>query len=101
MRYATGKFAWAMCAVCGFRCKYTELRAQYRYGKATGLRVCPDCVDKDVRIAKPVADAIALRRPQPDTSLEPSRRTPHWKPVDAFGIPVYVGELVWLEGEEV
>jgi len=97
--YASGKFAWAMCAVCGFRCRYRELRIQYRYGRATGLRVCPDCVDKDVRLAKPVEDAIALRKPQPDLSLEPSRRTLHWKPVDGFDIQMLAGELVWPEGE--
>ena len=92
-RFATGKFAWAMCAVCGLRCRYPELRPQYRYGRATGLRVCPDCVDVDVRLAKPVEDAIALRRPQPDTSLEPSRRTPHWKPVDDFAIRLVIGTV--------
>src|SRR4051812_5724057 len=92
--YATGKFAQAICDICGFRCDYTELRQQRRNYLPSGLYVCPECVDKErPRDRGAPADAIALRHPRPDSSsLSASRRILHWWPVDSFKIQL---KLVW------
>lgn len=69
-RYASGKQAKAICDICGFTCKYHELKAVYEKGRATGSRVCPDCWSPDhpqnFLGLYPVEDPQALRNPRPD-----------------------------------
>lgn len=71
---ASGKYALAMCPVCGCRCKYRELVRQVAYGKPTGLWVCPDCDDEDNpqwRVGtRPVIDDPSLDHPYPDNDDE-------------------------------
>ena len=50
--YATGKFAYGICDICGLRCAYLEMRAVIRNGRDTNLRSCPDCFDPDIRPRK-------------------------------------------------
>ena len=91
-QHATGKHAWAICDICGFRYPYRSLRQQIRDSRKTSLWVCSECVDKDVpRRLGPVSDPQALKHPRPDYSLEPSRRILHWKPVDGFLIKARLG----------
>jgi hypothetical protein len=96
MRYATGKFAIAICDVCGFQCKYSELRQQRGDDhKVTGRYVCGDCVDKPHRTKRwTQPDATALRHPRPDTGLAASRRILHWWPVDAFKLSLKLGAAI-------
>jgi hypothetical protein len=62
------RVAIAVCDRCNFKYKITELHADKN---SPGLRVCDDCEDpKDPWREKPIApDAIALRKPRPDTSI--------------------------------
>jgi hypothetical protein len=76
-RFASGKYAWAMCDICGVRCRYSELRTPTIAGKSTGLRVCPSCYDPDHPLnfgsQATAFDAQALRDARPDTGLAASR----------------------------
>ena len=93
-QYATGKHAWAICDICGFRFPYRHLRQQIREARKTSLWVCAECQDKDVpRRLGPISDPQALRHPRPDHSLEPSRRILHWRPTDTFELNARLGEF--------
>ena len=79
-RYASGKYAWAMCDICGIRCRYRDLRGTTIMGRLTGLLACPTCWDPDhpqnflpQALASEGVDAVALENPRPDTGLEASR----------------------------
>lgn len=66
MTYASGKYSFALCDVCGQRYPYTVLR---KNGK--GFKVCPDDYEPKEPQLEPlrfVADAQALREPRPDRS---------------------------------
>ena len=65
-KYATGKFAWGRCARSGRRMKLLDMVADGNY---PGLMVDPDWRDIKNEQERPidVSDAIALRRPAPDT----------------------------------
>lgn len=88
-KFASGKFAWASCDICSFRCRYIELRTPTVAGKATGLRVCPSCYDPDHPqnfVDARTVDAQALRNPRPDTGLAASRvlyPNANWPPFPA------------------
>ncbi len=91
-QYATGKYAYAICDRCGFRCDYTDLHQQRRDYKPSGLYVCPECLDKERPRDRPVrGDRMALRHARPDGSLAASRRILHWWPVDSFKLPLKLG----------
>jgi len=86
-RWASGKYAWGMCDLCGVRCKYREMREPTVRGMGTGMRVCPSCYDPDhpqnFLPEAVVVDAQALRDARPDTGLEASRRlypNANWPP---------------------
>ena len=72
-KYATGRYAVAICDRCGFETDYVDLKDQIRAGKTTGLLVCPECLDEDneqlllgrVRFDDPEA----LFNPRPDTAV--------------------------------
>ena len=68
MAYASGKHAKAMCDICGFEVKYTDLQPQW-----DGFRACPECwtarhPQDFPRIV--ITDPEALRNPRPDNDKE-------------------------------
>jgi len=76
-KFATGKYAWGMCDVCGIRCKLLELKGTTVRGRATGLLSCPTCWDPDhpqnFLDRYVTMDPQALQRARPDTGLQQSR----------------------------
>ena len=62
-RYASGKYARAMCDICGREVPYRDLRLQW-----DGLRVCEeDWSEKHPQLTPKIrSDAQALRHPRPD-----------------------------------
>jgi hypothetical protein len=96
-KWAAGKRAWAICDICGLRCRYLDLREPSIMGHSTGLKVCPTCYDSDhpqnflpkfIRV-----DAEALRGARPDTGLMRSRWLPHWRPADSIALKAAVGSV--------
>jgi hypothetical protein len=77
-KFASGKYANAICDVCGFRCKYHDLRGTTIRARRTGLLVCPTCWDRDHEqnfLSLYVhVDPQALRHARPDTGLADSRQ---------------------------
>lgn len=77
-KFATGKWANAICDRCGIRTKYLQLREETIRGLRTGIRVCESCWDPDHPqnfLDKYVTvDPQALRNARPDTGLWQSRR---------------------------
>ena len=64
MPYATGKYAKAICDICGFSYKYTNTRFTWNHS-----RVCPECFNPKHPQLDPViatADAEALFKPRPN-----------------------------------
>ena len=88
MAYAAGKYAKAMCDICGFEVKYTDLQPQW-----DGFRACPECWTPRHPQDFPkivITDAEALRHPRPDNDQEAgcgldvvayrrARLSPPWK----------------------
>lgn len=76
-KFASGKYAWGMCDICGIRCKLLELRGTTVRGRKTNLLACPTCWDSDHPqnfIDRYVTtDPQALRYARPDTGLAASR----------------------------
>ena len=76
-KFATGRYANAICDICGIRAKLLSLRETTVRGNGTGLLACETCWDKDHEQnfldRYVVADGQALRRPRPDTGLQASR----------------------------
>lgn len=68
MAIFSDKAAIAICDRCSFKFAIDKLKAD---GNSPGLRVCDDCRDpKDPwRFAPLMPDAIALRKPRPDTNI--------------------------------
>jgi hypothetical protein len=76
-KFASAKYAWGNCDICGIRYKLRDLKPTTVRGKKTGLLVCPTDWDPDVPLnfldRYVVADAQALRNARPDTGLAASR----------------------------
>jgi hypothetical protein len=90
--YASGKFAWAICDICGLRCRYSELRPLVRNRRQTETRVCPDCCDRDQPLPRVLRDPQALRHPRTE-QWDESRRIRGWWPVDSFEVPIVMGTV--------
>ena len=95
-KFATGKYAWGICDVCGVRCVLGQLRTTTIRGKATNILSCPICWDLDhPQNFLPEAihvDAQALRNPRPEYYYT-SRILPHWLPVDAVPVALALGQV--------
>jgi len=76
-KFATGKYAWGMCDICGIRFKLLGLKGTTVRGKKTGLLSCPTCWDPDhpqnFLDRYVCSDPQALRNARPDTGLSASR----------------------------
>ena len=85
VKYAKGKLAFGFCDTCGQRYDLKDLQVQIVAGRATNIKNCPYCLDKDHpqyfvgRV--PVNDPQALLNPRPDTSQVESRELWGWNPV--------------------
>lgn len=79
MPLASGRASIAICDRCNFKYEYQSLRAD---GNVPALRVCEDCRDpKDPWRLPPIQpDAIALKKPRPDTyiGLNAPPQAIHW-----------------------
>lgn len=77
-KFATGKYAWGMCDICGIRAKLLSMRPTTRMGRPTGLLACETCWDPDhpqnFLPKYVVTDPQALRNARPDTGLGTSRQ---------------------------
>lgn len=71
--FASGKHSIALCDVCGFQFKLTELKPTYIRAKPTGLKTCATCFDPDHPQnfvgMQDMSDPQAVRQPRPDNSL--------------------------------
>jgi len=98
MAYASGYEALAICDICAFSCKYTELRDYVFNQVPNGLRVCPQCFDKDnlqLQVGKnPKEEAIALLRPRPDSGIPFCRGFFGWLPIVSLRVQVTIGQVV-------
>lgn len=85
VKYAKGKLAFGFCDTCGQRYDLKDLQIQIVAGRATNVKNCPYCLDKDHpqyfvgRV--PVNDPIALLNPRPDNAQVVSRELWGWNPV--------------------
>lgn len=88
-KYASGKFAIAICDRCGFQYKLSELKKLIIKTKQVSIKVCPDCYEYDHPQLKlgmyPVFDPQALMEPRTDTSLHTTEGSRYiqwgWSPV--------------------
>ena len=71
-RFASNKKALGVCDVCGFTYKLRELRNEFKKGRDTNIKACPECWDGDHPQLKlgefPVHDPQALRDPRHDSN---------------------------------
>lgn len=76
-KFASGRYAWGICDICGIRCQLLELKGTTVRGKRTGSLACPTCWDLDhpqnFLDRYVTTDPQALRDPRPDTGLAASR----------------------------
>ena len=85
VKYAKGKLSFGFCDTCGQRYDLGELKVQVVAGRATNIKNCPYCLDKDQpqyflgRV--PINDPQALRNPRPDNAQVVSRELWGWNPV--------------------
>lgn len=85
VKYAKGKLAFGFCDTCGQRYDLKELKVQIVAGRATNIKNCMYCLDKDQpqyflgRV--PINDPQALLNPRPDTAQDASRVLWGWNPV--------------------
>lgn len=85
VKYARGKLAFGFCDTCGQRYDLDELKVQIVAGRATNIKNCIHCLDKDHpqyfvgRV--PVNDPQALYNPRPDNAQVESRELWGWNPV--------------------
>lgn len=83
--YAKGKWSFGFCDTCNQRYDLRDLKIQIVAGRATNIKNCPYCLDKDHpqyfvgRV--PINDPQALLNPRPDTSQVESRELWGWNPV--------------------
>lgn len=85
-RFASGKWAIAMCDRCGFQFELKRLRTLVIKTKNVNLLVCPECWEPDQPQLQlgmyPVDDPQALRNPRPDNTYQESRDIQWgWNPV--------------------
>jgi|TARA_A100001391_G_scaffold15662_2_gene8859 hypothetical protein len=62
--YASGKYAYGLCDVCGQRFFYQDLKKNWK-----GFKVCPEDYEPKEPQLEPLrfnSDAIALHEPRPD-----------------------------------
>lgn len=83
--YAKGKYSFGFCDTCNARYDLRDLKVQIVAGRATNIKNCPYCLDKDHpqyfvgRV--PINDPQALYNPRPDTAQTVSRELWGWNPV--------------------
>lgn len=84
-RYARGSRAWGICDRCGFRYLLNQLKREIFDQRFNGLRVCPNCLDKDHPQLRQgdivIADPQSLYDPRPDVNERPSTQLFGWRPV--------------------
>lgn len=85
-RYASGKYALAICDKCSFEFPLKKLRTQTVKTHPYKIKVCNECWDADHPQLKvgmyPANDPQAIRDPRPDTSYPQSRAIQWgWAPV--------------------
>lgn len=96
IKFATGKYSYGICDICGVAYRLSELRGTTVRGRPTGLLVCP--VDFDIDHPQNFlpevlhADAEALRNARPE-DMYASRILPHWRPCDALPVGVAIGQV--------
>lgn len=75
-RFASGKYAIAMCDRCGQQYKLKQLKKLTIKTKQMNILVCPECWEPDQPQLSlgmyPVDDPQALRNPRPDTTYRAS-----------------------------
>ena len=75
-RFASGKWAIAMCDRCGQQYKLKQLKKLTIKTKQVNILVCPECWEPDQPQLSlgmyPVDDPQALRNPRPDTTYQAS-----------------------------
>ena len=90
MAYAAGKKALAICDRCGFTVKLKDLKYEVRDSSRTGMRICPNCIDKDHPQLKigdvKTDDKISLFNPRPDRGRTSSTQYFGINPVSGTGI---------------
>ena len=82
---ATGRFAKAICARCGFKVPYSSLM---RDGYHRGLWVCPKCYDEPEPKEPRIKENISLKHPQVDSGAD--NEVPATL-ASAFGVSNYFG----------
>lgn len=69
--FSSGKNAFGICDVCGFRCKLSKMKKRVEKGVVTEVKCCPTCWDPDhpqLRIGEVrTIDPQSLRDPRPDS----------------------------------
>lgn len=98
MAYASGRNARGICDVCGFACRYGEMRDRITNRRRDGLRVCPRCDDKDnpqLQIGRVnTFDPQALYQPRSDSPEMGSQRAlAGFNPVVGLSIPTAMGSV--------
>ena len=95
-KFASGKFAYGVCDVCGVSYLLRELRTTTIRGRPTNILACPTCWDPDhPQNFLPDAihvDGVALRNPRPE-QFYASRIQRHWRPADQLELVVRLGEV--------
>lgn len=97
--FANPKNSIALCDVCDFQFKWTELRLQIVNRKKTGLLVCNTCWDIDnpqLQVGRfPQPEAIAIANPRSDSKERAaSRGFANWNPVQGLAAQVTMGVVV-------
>jgi|SRR6516162_1677900 hypothetical protein len=95
-KFARGTYSKGVCDVCSVSYPLHELRTTTIRGRATHIKACPECWDKEhPQNFLPEAlhiDGQALRDPRPE-NFWPSRVLPHWYPVDSVVMQTYIGDV--------
>ena len=95
-KFATGKYAFRICDICGVSYRYGELRVTTVRGKATGFLACPICWDADhpqnflPEVVRMDAEALIDARPE---DYYQSRILPHWRPTDTLPMGIALGQV--------
>lgn len=83
--FASGKEAWGVCDICGWRYLLLELRAMTDNGKSTGIKACPECWNpehpQDDIDKLDTSDPQSLMDPRPERDLAGQRSAFGWNPV--------------------
>jgi hypothetical protein len=93
-KYASGRYAFRICDICGVSYPYNELQGTTIRGKRTHVLACPICWDPDhpqnFLPEAIVFDPEALRDVRPEDYTQ-SRILIHWRPCDSFPLATAVG----------